>query len=422
MRTQDRGPLRRRGYRYLYAALVACVALLVFSCGEDESEPASPTAVEEPSGTGDELELFDEGWEAVETDEQGLDVDFGLTIYGMPDGGFLALNVFSWALHVSPDGREWFDADPQGLTTKPVGWFTQDPIATTDDKVVFPSLNPPGVWIGDPLAGSWDVAAVDLTHPDQRLRPLAVAASDQEALLVAAVGTGDPLEDLDFEVDDFAVWVIDLATGTSQRHQLPESFTRLERTGPGPDQGPPGSGAIAAWVSGRWLVVPTWCSCSTIYSSVDGETWSESEMRWSPNGDPADAVDSETGDAWYQSDAMFTAGGREAIMISYRGGLPYAYSEDAGTWLAVESELDAEWGGLTDSVAYSDELGFVAIGDGIGSLLRMTDDKVWKYAGSAPSEVRHVTSIAASKDRLLAITDTDPGTGSSSSSLWLWIE
>jgi len=402
--------LRDRRYRFLCAVLLACAAVLASSCGGDEPEPASPTAAEEPAVASDELELFDDGWERVETDELELDADFGLTIHAIPESGFLALDVFSWALHVSPDGKEWFDADPQGLTTKPLGWFTQDPVATTGDTVVFPSLDPPGVWIGDPLAGSWNVGAVDLTGPDQKLRPLAVAASDTEALLVAAVGTGDPLEDLRFEVDEFAVWVIDLATGTSQRHELPETFTRLEGAGSEPDQGPPGSEALAAWVNGRWFVLPIWCSCPTIYSSADGEMWTESEM-----------LDSETGDAWYQRDAMFTAGGPEAIMISYRAGLPYAYSEDAAAWLGVASQPGADRDDPSGPVAYSDELGFIAV-DGAGNVLQLTDDKVWKFAGHPPSDVGHVASLAAFNKKLVAITETSPGTGQSSSSLWLWTE
>jgi hypothetical protein len=109
---------------------------------------------------------------------------------------------------------------------------------------------------------------------------------------------------------------------------------------------------------------------------------------------------------------MRVAVGPDAMMVASRGA-PHAYSEDASTWFAVDSQLDATWGGPSGTVVYSEELGFVTIVEGSGNILRMADDKVWELAGHVPAEVGLTTDVAASKDKILV---------KAGPRLWVWTD
>jgi hypothetical protein len=211
----------------------------------------------------------------------------------------------------------------------------------------------------------------------------------------------------------FAAWLIDLASGASQWHPIPDpSVEQFDH-----------DWVSVEWFNGRWMVTRDCQGCSTVYLSTDGSTWIESEIRWNADAAPMPEYwdDFRPGDGW-RSATWDTATGPDAIVAAFFAR-PLAYSEDGLTWLALAPPRDSgeggddEGGGEWVALAYSDELGFVAVSPG-GRFMQMENGQTWQYAGRWSEEIPGRAHLTASDSQMLLVRTEEHEAGVVS--LWLW--
>jgi hypothetical protein len=418
-----RGPLTAVATAAAILALVAAAALLIRAAPSDvtdTTEVPTSTTVATLRTPPD----FSDGWAPVAVGEPW--VQSIVDIDALPDGGFIVAATDPWRLMWSPDGTEWFDADPQHQLSDPMEWgFRGGPgehagpvvlaggraliLSRATQGVTLGNL-PLGVWVGDPREGTWELVSLDLSGLDYLPRLLTVGSSDSEAMVVAASPSGYEL----------VAWLIDLASGTSQWHPLPAvPWEQRWPAGGGYRSDRSGDSAAVEWFNGRWLVAPSCRFCSTVYLSTDGATWTESEIRLA--ADAAPVHEFRPGDGW-GTNWLDVATGPDAIVAAFFFG-PHAYSEDGVTWLALSFPSGSDdWDDMWPAVTYSDELGFVT-NSWSGRFMQMTDGPPWQEAGRWPvpeidEEFNPSWHLAASGGRMLLLQMEDFEAGVMS--LWLW--
>ena len=140
-------PGRSRAFVALAAAIAALVLiggpLLLLTSATQEERVADTTTVPEPQA----LTQVDPPW--------GETIS-AVTLVG--DGGIVAIASNPDRVFWSPDGVEWFDADPERQVTPPYAWTAQSQfddrmIVSANGQVAVRNTADNGVWIAAPDTG-----------------------------------------------------------------------------------------------------------------------------------------------------------------------------------------------------------------------------------------------------------------------------
>ena len=328
-------------------------------------------------------------------------------VAALPDGGFIAASTDPWQLQWSPDGLEWFNADPERAVSEyrpgPEDGGRAGPnlLAVVSDQVVVLDRDAVGVWIGRPVSGTWTSLPLDTSDLRENVELLSVASSDSEAIVIAQTyGSAryEPEPDPGDEqvsmpvIDQYLMWVVDPAAGTATRYPLPVS----------PTQGQGVTNAAAFSFHDQWIILLSgWivtdddsAALNLMLATSDGVSWEETTSA----EDAGFAVTS------------LTAGLESVIATECNfGGDTFWYSQDGLEWSKSTTAY------LGHHSTFSTELGFIIAS---GDLLSSDDGLEWRtlYADPPLSGITHLT---ASGNKLLVKDglrdDEEPH-------LWLWTD
>lgn len=295
-------PQRRKAWAAVAAAFVLALAAigaaaLVMRGGDGEvaDTPPVPTTLVEPdvatTGAGEEptasalldgsntydAEEFYGAWHQVGVDEPW--VDSILDIEAMSDGGFVVVTVEPYPSNVvwSPDGVEWFNADPQQLLP-PLAWSDSrhrsnaiplynvldvgpvpitlgrppgEPglIAVSEALVALVDPDSTAVYFGDPVTGDWTSVDLDTSGLADHVEPAFVAARGDLLLVAGWVEVTDPPTDPDsaepIPTVSLVGWIVDTEQGTAAQTPMPAVTARFGH----------GEAPELAWFDGRWLLL-----------------------------------------------------------------------------------------------------------------------------------------------------------------------
>jgi len=328
-------------------------------------------------------------------------------VAALPNGGFIAASTDPWQLQWSPDGLEWFNADPDRTVpeyrTGPADGGPAGPhlLAVVGDQVVLLDRDAVGVWIGRPETGTWTSLPLDATGLTENVDLLSLASSDSEVIVVAQTyGSAryEPEPDPGDEqvsipvIDQYLMWVVDPATRTATRHPLPVS----------PTEGQEVTNAAAVSFRGRWIIsLSRWIATdddtaapNLMLATTDGILWVDT---------------SSTADTGIAATSL-TAGPESVIATECNfGGDTFWYSQNGLEWSKSTTAY------LGHHSTYSPELGFIIV---YGDLLSSDDGLRWRTL-AAETPLSGVTHLIASGNKLLIKDglrdDEEPH-------LWLWTD
>ncbi len=426
---------------WAFAAAFAAVLLvigattLVLRGGDTPvaNEPATPTTVTNPAVpttvgveqstpvstnpdspmVGVDPDVFLEAWQPVAFGEPwvGSIVD----IEALPDGGFVAMTWAPdpWSVVWSPDGVEWHDGDPRQQVPGFPAWVHMDEQrsleVTADQVVVLDQVNV-GVWVGDPKTGDWELIRLDTSGFDGRWGTMAMAANDNEVLVVA----GDEIQDAgdeELSSSQVVIWLVDTSEGTSTRTSLPVT-TR-------PDM----RNSLFEWFNDRWIMLqhgqerPGSDVCSAWMSS-DGASWSETALPEGLNEacggslttGPSGVV--VTRSSWGGDDIWYSPDGLDWELVYDRSAVAKAtYSETLGYVVEVTVDYDPE--SQDEKPAGDSHIADAILTSTDGDAIMVSaDGRTWHLAGPALPKYGMDFHLAASDGSLLVRDDAF--------ALWLW--
>lgn len=324
-------------------------------------------------------------------------------------GGFIAVTADPGRIFWSPDGVEWFDADPQRQVAqyqpKAADLPSEDDLAAvTGSRVVVLDRADSGVWVGDPKTGDWEPIRLDVVEPGAELELLAVAANDTEALVVAREQGSSLVEVEDAEepssavlsipvTDRYLAWVVDPRTGTAQAYTLPVPVPEAASD----------ADAVIEWFNGRWVIV-----------LGRGNVWAGDDQGWdarqavlvSPDGASWLAVDAP--EEWKGAGLTSLTAGPSSIIATtcHFGGDSFWYSTDGTSWVLSTSDHTGH------RSAYIEGLGFIARYEStpMDPAPLSADGRTWHPAVTLERYRGDTERLAAADGRLIAID----------SELWLW--
>ncbi|MEA3510823.1 MAG: hypothetical protein U9R51_05250 [Actinomycetota bacterium] len=286
-------------------------------------------------------------------------------VHALPGGGFVAVATDPGRVFWSPDGVQWFDADPLEQVAPfvpPRGTMMEVRVlvATADHVLIRDEANT-GIWIGSPKVGQWEMIPLDAGDLPNRISLLAIAANDSSVLVVGRSQGSDSFELDDPEgpltipiTDRYIAWVIEPDSGAVDHHALPVGHAERAVS----------IDADANWYGGNWLVV------------LPREIWTDTEEGWETR---TAVLQSPDGALWTVDDLPFsptsvTCGSSSVIATECNfGGDTFWYSEDGLTWDTTTSAY------LGHRSTYVDGLGFVAgyeLPDGVQWVVS-ADGRVW---------------------------------------------
>lgn len=205
-----------------------------------------------------------------------------------PDGGVVVATADS-GVAWTPDGIDWFDADPAGrLTTlqRPTADESQPSnqraMAVTESRVAILDQALPGVWLGDPATGEW-TPIVLAEGEGSRVELLTIAANSTTVLVVTRhlAPDGILIQDNEGEVesralpvtDRYRAWTIDPAARTAAPNPLPLPVPEAASL----------ADAVVEWFHDQWVMVSArnvwtgedegWASRTALLTSNNGATW-----------------------------------------------------------------------------------------------------------------------------------------------------
>ena len=284
------------------------------------------------------------GWESLEVAKAPI----ASAMVEMPGGGYVALAGDTSDVFWSPNGSDWFDADPNGQLALAPSVPSGSPVegsqmAGTRDSVIIVDQVRQGVWVGDRTTGRWDFIRLEAEDPADALELLTVTTNDRDGLVVArqhglnTLMIPDSEEPLSIpETDGYLAWII--RNGEAERYRLPTETPEWTVD----------AHALAVWFNERWTVAlyrgkvmagdEGWEQRQTLLTSADGGVWSTAEAP----------------DGWGFVTSL-TAGPASMIATTcHFGGDSFWYSTDGAVW---EHATSAHLGHRS---VYVDGLGFVA--------------------------------------------------------------
>lgn len=369
-------------------------------------EPMPPTTVTEAAPEPDLFDSLAEGWERVHDEivvsyRLNDDGEYELvepdSVSALPGGGFYASTGSRMAW--SPDGLNWLEGPPRGLSREQIGLVRRPPAApaVAGNRAVIADSGGRGIWVGRPDRGDWEYIDLDPTGLLDSLTIARVAASPDEALVL---GRASPAgENVEFRS---VVWLVDLQQRTPQWHTFPGFIERHP------------NGSEAAWVDGNWVVVVTGgLDIAEVFHSTDAESWQQANL---PEYEPIQGLGSRH---------VFTdlVAGKDGIVIS--GAVETEdrelhavlwFSPDGTDWRIVH-RFDG-WPPV--EVAYLPALGFVAAGDCGDQFLVSTNGELWHQAQRTPSvyQAQRTPSVVGCLSELAASSDTLLAFGEGG--VWRW--
>jgi hypothetical protein len=347
-----------------------------------------------------ELNPAESPWEAVAVDPPATDSI--VEIEPLQDG-FVALVANPGRVLWTPNGRDWFDADPLGLVDVAPPTATESElgcgcvVATTGELVMMVDKANRGVWTGNHTTGGWEWISLTGVDPAEDLVLLGITANDREGLVIASqIGSStleidDPEEPLSIpSTGRYLSWTI--RDGEAEQHVLPIATPEWSR----------GALQLAAWVDRQWIVG---LFRGSVWDSSD-EGWEERQtLLTSPDGVTWSAFD--TPQEW-GSPTSLTAGPSGIIATTcHFGGDSFWHSADGSNWTMTTSAHIAHQSG------YVDGLGFVVSHEDTPSLISR-DGREWQ----SPSELGVTLQPLASTGEI--DNATEGHLFQVGSQLWVW--
>lgn len=356
-------PERSRVFVAAAAAVAALVLiggplLLLTSANQEEPAADTSTTVPEPQA----LTPVDSPW--------------GETISAVTlvdDGGIVAIASNPDRVSWSPNGVEWFDADPERQVTPLYAWTIQSQfedrmIVSANGQVAVRNAANNGVWITAPDTGQWRFVGFPGGEAGDRTeRVLTLAANDTDVLIVTKAtsqGTVVPThpeapESIPY-VHEYAVWLIDSSDGTTERHSLPLPASEWVEN----------PTAIANWFDDQWFI------------AMHGPVWTDSDDGWVDSTPVLTSID---GRSWTLTESSFPLTSATSIsagptgMVATEcnfGGDSFWYSGDGINWEITTTDH------MGHRSVYVDGLGFLTFYKGAATAFS-TDGREWQSTGAA---------------------------------------